>query len=345
MYWISQQDILETAKLLCRKNIDQARISYHCNADQTNGANTYNYLRAHGALRRLTKRNEFDGKKEVPHELPYDEKIFGNRGAKLSDLLEWYNNIYCELDLESYESEATIELTSDTNHRTNIPIVPESVKLSINETYGVNDINTRAISAIKSAWDVFSKKVGGGIIQINKEASMQLHFAYVLQQVMPLIIFQDDERIDIELETSISDGQTLRNADIMMNVYKGNEFYRIVLELKCYKKLASSGGNRGATDIFMKDIYMDLHLLERYCENYGADYGICLVMTDHKYFVHAEKKEGKCWDYDTTHGTEIGNKVYTTPIGGKSVEIDLKDRYCFNWSSEGDYYFVLLEKL
>jgi len=219
------------------------------------------------------------------------------------------------------------------------------VKRMENKTNKTKDINSRAIAAIKIAWDIFSKKVGGGIIQVNKEASMQLHFAYVLQQIMPLIYFKNDERIDIELETSISDGQRNREADIIVTVHKGDAVFKIAMELKCYRKLSSSGGNRGATDIFMKDIYQDLHLLERYCESGGADYGIGLVMTDHKYFIHAEKKEGKCWAYDTTHGTVAGNARYTTPIGGKPVDIHLKNEYYFNWSSEGDYFFALLEKM
>jgi len=208
----------------------------------------------------------------------------------------------------------------------------------------VPHINSRAICAIKDAWNIFSKKVGGGVIQINKEASMQLHFAYILQQMIPLILFRDDERIEIELETAISDGQKNREADILMTVYKGGKVFKIAMELKCYKKLASSGRERGAADIFMKDVYQDLHLLERYCENGGADYGIGFVMTDHKYFIHADKKAGKCWDYDTTHGTLIRPAHYTTPVGGKQVDIILKNQYRFDWSSEGNYFFALLEK-
>jgi len=325
-FWISQRDIQETARRLCYKNIDSARISQWCNGDHKN--NTYNYLRAKGKLRRLTIKNEFDGFREMPHELPLDEVIFENSDMKLLDLYSWYENIYCNFDIDVYTNEAL----EDANHN----------KSEINSTY---DINTRVIEAIKLAWNIFTKKVGGGIIQINKEASMQLHFGFILQQVAPLTIYQDDEKIDIELETSIFDGHKMRNVDIMIIVYKGSEIFRIALELKCYKKKASSGKERGATDIFMKDVYQDLHLLERYCENKGAEYGIAFVMTDHRYFVHAEKKNAKCWDYDTTHGTTTRRGNYNTPIGGRPVDITLNNQYQFDWSAEGDYYFALLEKL
>jgi len=34
--------------------------------------------------------------------------------------------------------------------------------------------------AISIAWEIFGRKVGGGLIPVNKEASMQLQYAYVL---------------------------------------------------------------------------------------------------------------------------------------------------------------------
>ena len=102
-YWLTQREIQDAAKLLCHKNIDNARISQWCNGDHAN--NTYNYLRSNGALRRLTQRNEFHGEREIPRELPFDEFIFESRDTKLYDLIAWYNNIYCEIDVECYESE------------------------------------------------------------------------------------------------------------------------------------------------------------------------------------------------------------------------------------------------
>jgi len=341
-YWLAQRDIQDIASLLCYKNIDSARISQWCNGDHIN--NTYNYLRSKGALRRLTIHNEFNGVKELPRELPVDSLIFEDSDMKLIDLLEWYNKIYCSITVDVYQT-VTVETVSNIKKNEEKASVIFNTNTKTPNGLKNNELSIRAINAVKEAWDVFSRKVGGGIIQINKEASMQLHFAYVLQQVIPLVIYQDDEKIDIELETSIFDGEKLRETDVMMIIDKGGEIFKIALELKCYKKIASSGGNRGATDIFMKDIYLDLQLLELYCKHGGADYGISLIMTDHSYFVHSDKKDGKCWDYDTTHGTEIGDKRYTTPIGGKPIDIILDNRYCFNWQSEGEYFFALMEKL
>ena len=47
----------------------------------------------------------------------------------------------------------------------------------------------RMRAAVALAWSLFARKVGGGVIEINNEASMQLQFSYVLQQLLPLIAF------------------------------------------------------------------------------------------------------------------------------------------------------------
>jgi hypothetical protein len=40
---------------------------------------------------------------------------------------------------------------------------------------------------IDFAWNVFINKVGYKTITINKEASMQIQFAYIIQQLLPLV--------------------------------------------------------------------------------------------------------------------------------------------------------------
>ena len=79
-----------------------------------------------------------------------------------------------------------------------------------------------------------------------------------------MIIFNKDESINLELETTISDGRKNREVDIYIYGYEQKEKFKIAIELKCYKSLASSGRKRGATNIFMKDIYEDLCKLEGY---------------------------------------------------------------------------------
>jgi hypothetical protein len=61
----------------------------------------------------------------------------------------------------------------------------------------------RLRKSISFAWNIFAEKVGTGLLHVNKEALMQLHYSHILQQVVPLVCFSDDEIVKIELETGV----------------------------------------------------------------------------------------------------------------------------------------------
>ncbi|HMV64204.1 MAG TPA: hypothetical protein PKE01_12760 [Rhodocyclaceae bacterium] len=203
----------------------------------------------------------------------------------------------------------------------------------------------RLRSAISFAWGVFSRKVGSGIIHINKEASMQLHFANILTQVLPLITVEADESSHVELETGVKVEGKAREIDLLVIGTKGEATHQIAIEVKCYRTKAASGGNRGATDIFMKDVYDDLHILERYCEEGTANSGVALIMNDREGFVNPKKKEAKCWDYDISNGKVAGPDVFATQVGSikTPVNIELKRQYTFSWKQYGLFWFAELE--
>jgi hypothetical protein len=110
--------------------------------------------------------------------------------------------------------------------------------------------------------------------------------------------------------------------------------------MKCYRTVASSGGKRGATDIFMKDVYEDLAVLEGYVECGHANEGVALVMNDMERLVRPTDKTAKCWHYDISHGATFGPVVLDTPIGGKDVSITLKNRYQLEWRQYGPFWFL-----
>ena len=203
----------------------------------------------------------------------------------------------------------------------------------------------RLRAAISFAWSVFSRKVGANLIVINKEASMQLHYANILSQTLPLVTVEANEISRIELETGVTVEGKPREIDLLVIGLKGQTTHRIAIEIKCYRTKAASGGNRGATDIFMKDVYDDLHILERYCEEKKADRGIALVMSDRKGFVDPKKKESKCWDYDISNGSVAGPVVLTTQVGSSktAINISLKRQYTFSWKQYDGFWFMELE--
>lgn len=198
----------------------------------------------------------------------------------------------------------------------------------------------RMRAAVSLSWIMFSRKVGNGLVPINKEASMQLQYAYVLQQLLPLITFHENENFEIELETGVQVNGRGREIDLLFKGEFGEQKHTIAIEMKCYRTLAASGGTRGATDIFMKDVYEDFYLLEQYVFSGLAQEGISLVMNDLPRLVNPKNKNAKCWDYDISNGASFGPINLTTPIGGKPVNISLGKSYTLNWVQYGNFWFM-----
>lgn len=203
-----------------------------------------------------------------------------------------------------------------------------------------DSISERMLAAVKLSWSAFSRKVGNGLIPINKEASMQLHYAYILQQILPIIVHHQNEKFTIELESGVNVMGRSRSIDLL---FKGNfqdQHHSIAIEMKCYRTLAASGGARGATDIFMKDVYEDFFLLEQYQVSGIANQGIALVMNDLQRLVTPKNKSAKCWDYDISDGASFGPVSLTTPIGGKPVNLLLEKSYTLSWVKYGNFWFM-----
>jgi len=198
----------------------------------------------------------------------------------------------------------------------------------------------RMRAAVSLSWEIFSKKVGNGLIPINKEASMQLQFAYVLQQLLPLITFHESEKFEIELETGVKANGRSREIDLLFTGEFESKKHIIAIEMKCYRTLASSGGKRGATDIFMKDVYEDFYLLEQYVSAGIAQEGVALVMNDMERLVNPIRKDAKCWDYDISNGASFGPIQLNTPIGGKEIDILLTNVYSLKWINYGGFWFL-----
>jgi hypothetical protein len=202
----------------------------------------------------------------------------------------------------------------------------------------------RVKNIVDLCWSSFSAKVGCGLITINKEASMQLQFAYLVKNTLDLSVYNEDESVEIELETGIQVEDKVRVCDIVIKMTKNGTLLELPLELKCYRNISSSSGKlRGAQDLFKFGVYEDLELLENY-KSENRLLGIQLTMTDARNFAFPKYKKGKSWDYDISDGTVISNGItINTPIGGKPKTIKLLKNYTFNWEEINDFYFIKLE--
>jgi len=172
---------------------------------------------------------------------------------------------------------------------------------------------------------------------------MQLQYAYVLKQLLPLAVQYPDESAELELEPGVRMAAGSNNIDLLVHGTSSAGITKIAVEMKCYRKLAASGGTRGAHDIFMKDVYEDLQILEQYVAQGIASRGVALVMNDLERFVNPTVISGKCWTYDTSQGHTFEGGHFTVPIGGKPVSIELARSYTFNWEKFGQFWFCELE--
>lgn len=172
---------------------------------------------------------------------------------------------------------------------------------------------------------------------------MQLQYAYVLKQLLPLTLHHQDETADLALEIGVRSCSGSNNIDILLQGTSGAEEIKIAIEMKCYRTLAASGGTRGAHDIFMKDVYEDLAVLEEYVSLGHASRGVALVMNDLERFVSPKVKNGKCWAYDISDGYTYSGGQIAVPIGGKNVFVDLQKSYTFNWKKFGAIWFSEIE--
>jgi hypothetical protein len=213
------------------------------------------------------------------------------------------------------------------------------------------NIKKRMNEAINLAWNIFMQKHGNSLFSINKEASMQLQYSLILNQLIPLITLDKKDEFSVELESGISVKGKSREIDLLfISKRKGSE-YIIAIEMKCYRDIAASGGKRGATDIFMKDVYEDIALIESYQLNkvkkknkaFNIDEGYVLVVNDLLRLVEPKVKKGKCWDYDISNGFSLTKSHLKTPIGGKKINIKIEGSYLFSWNKVCDFWYLILK--
>jgi hypothetical protein len=204
------------------------------------------------------------------------------------------------------------------------------------------NLSERVSWAIEFAWSITIEKIAYGEIKINKEASLQLHYSANLKSVLDLIKFSPTERIEVELETTVKVGAKPYIIDILILYSDGIINEKHSIELKCYKTLSSSGGKRGAGDIFMHGVYTDIYYSEIYLKYNFADHTTCLILTDYKNFIHPKSKKTKNWTYDISDGFILKGGNFDTSIGGKKVDFKVSGTYKFDWTKSGEYWSTIL---
>jgi hypothetical protein len=200
--------------------------------------------------------------------------------------------------------------------------------------------------SISVAWKLFQHKVSSGKININKEASMQLHYARILEDVIALMIYEDEEKVKIQLEQTVvlKNGKT-HEVDIFVMAEKNNVIYNTAIEMKCFKEYASSGNRRDDVGLFMKLVYEDIEKLENYMVDNICQKAVFFAVTDDPDRLICPKNKrsnSKYWDYDISNNYHLTPQTIKTPIGQEDRIVTIKGEYKFNWIKDGKYFFLQL---
>lgn len=191
-------------------------------------------------------------------------------------------------------------------------------------------LNTRLERIIETSYDIICGKIGSGRIIINNEASFQLHFGVVLQQVGQLYEYSPADKFTIKLE----DIQTLIQAttkssgnarcDIMLSLSDGNNTSTAAIELKCFKR----NGNNPPVTNNRKSIHNDIENLEQY------------------------RQSDFCYEILYTNDSNYPNPNSTSniPLGDgqtidNSVNHNIKGRYILQWDeyNNTNHYFLKIK--
>jgi hypothetical protein len=196
----------------------------------------------------------------------------------------------------------------------------------------VDKIDDRMRWILLTAWEVCIYRIFTERIKINKESSLQLHYAYILTQVGELACIDKDESFKIELETHHAG----KNIDIWCSL----NGYEAAIELKCFRKVS----NR-AKDIDMYDVLNDITRLESY-SHVAIRKFICL--TDDEFYTKLSHR-GHADSVSIGNGKRYDKNVAITPTWvGKWKDVKrngilLKNDIEFAWNNLGSWFYLFMD--
>jgi hypothetical protein len=166
----------------------------------------------------------------------------------------------------------------------------------------------------------------------NKEASLQLHYAFTLGQVGELCCVKPDESFDIKLETHHAG----KNIDVWCRLGE----YEAAIEMKCFRKKS----NR-ATDTDMYDVLKDISRLESYSHVRFRRF-ICL--TDDAFYSD-KSHSGHAGSVSIADGQfyQKGSPIVSSWVGqwkdkSRDKPIVLKNDLRFDWHRIDQWRFLYI---
>jgi len=193
----------------------------------------------------------------------------------------------------------------------------------------------RLTEIVDFAYSKLQKKINGGRIVVENEASLQLQLSSILKTIGELYEYSPEEVFSIELEKPVllqkttfpKSGSSKAKIDIFIsieNIKNGNK-HSCAIELKFFKKENHREPNN------RYDAFKDIHNLE----NYGqfCKQGFLILATDHSHYIDQTSYSKDTSDFDLRHNTQYkaGTTLYYRTEKSYGQPFKLKNSYKFNW--------------
>ena len=203
----------------------------------------------------------------------------------------------------------------------------------------------RLTRVFELAYEALHRKINGGRIRVENEASLQLQFASLLKTLGEVFEAGRDENFSIELEKPVTSkgvafgksGSERAKVDIYFSYTNvvTNQTTSCAVELKFFKKKNQREPNN------RYDVFTDIHNLE----NYGSIATQCfmVVATDHDHYITQKSYSAATSDFDLRNGKSyVAGEMLTyrtePPYG---PPMSLKGSYQFSWDTTvGGVHFL-----
>jgi hypothetical protein len=195
------------------------------------------------------------------------------------------------------------------------------------------------------AYECLRRKINGGRIRVENEASLQLQFAAILKSVGELLEVERDEFFSIELEKPITlpqgaftkSGSSKAKIDILFSFTNvaTKTVRSCAVEMKFFKRLNHREPNN------RYDVFADIHNLE----NYGDIAELCFMVvgTDHDHYVSQAEYSEATGQFDFREGRNYLSGTTTTyrTVSPYGAPITLRGSYAFSWDqTAGGLHFL-----
>jgi hypothetical protein len=186
---------------------------------------------------------------------------------------------------------------------------------------------------LNTSFELFMKQLTSGKININKEASMQLHYSNLIHRLGDIICIEPREVFNIELETAYDK----KNIDITC----GFDDVRAAIELKCFRKKS----NR-PLDTDMYDVLKDIERLYSY-KGFSISKFICL--TDDKRYI-STSHTGHAGSVSIGDGVVYRKGTVIEPSWidmwkdkSRDKSISFPKDVVINWNKFGEWYYLNID--